>query len=80
VLLLLHRNGFRIREVDVVMDDRPQSPSMHTHLTAIYYVYKMTLAIVMNMLRPLERRSDARAAAAAAAKRDAGAQRLPETR
>jgi glycosyltransferase involved in cell wall biosynthesis len=55
VLLLLHRNGFRIREVPVVMDDRPASPSMHTHVTAIYYVYKMTLAILMNLLRPLER-------------------------
>ena len=57
VLLLLHRNGFRIREVPVVMNDRPQSPSMHTNVTAVYYVYKMTLAILMNLLRPLERKA-----------------------
>jgi glycosyltransferase involved in cell wall biosynthesis len=56
VLLLLHRNGYRIVEIPVQMDDRPQSPSMHTHLTVAYYVYKMTLAILMNMLRPLERK------------------------
>ena len=54
VLLLLHRNGYRIVEVPVQMDDSPLSPSMHTHLTAAYYVYKMTLAILMNLLRPLE--------------------------
>jgi glycosyltransferase involved in cell wall biosynthesis len=56
VLLLLHRNGFRIKEIPVYMDDEPESPSMHTNMTAIYYVYKMTLAILMNLLRPVDRR------------------------
>jgi hypothetical protein len=59
VLLLLHRNGYRVVEIPVVMDDRPGSPSMHTHLTAVYYVYKMTLSILMNMIRPLEPRPSA---------------------
>jgi glycosyltransferase involved in cell wall biosynthesis len=51
VLVFLHRNGFRIREIPVVMWERSESPSMHSGVKILYYVYKMTLAILMNVLR-----------------------------
>jgi glycosyltransferase involved in cell wall biosynthesis len=50
--VLLHRNGFRFGERPVHMLERPDVPSMHGGLGAIYYVYKMTLAIFMNAIRP----------------------------
>lgn len=51
MLVLLHRHGFKICEVNVHMEERPESPSMHSGLKTAYYVYKMTLAILMNMAR-----------------------------
>lgn len=50
--VLLHRNGFRIGEIPVHMHARPDVPSMHDGLGVVYYVYKMTLAIFMNAIRP----------------------------
>jgi len=50
--ILLHRNGFRIGELPVQMLERPEVPSMHGGLQVPYYVYKMTLAIFMNAIRP----------------------------
>jgi glycosyltransferase involved in cell wall biosynthesis len=50
--VLLHRNRFRIGEVPVTMRERPEVPSMHHGIGVVYYVYKMTLAIFMNAIRP----------------------------
>ena len=50
--VLLHRNGFRLGERPVHMLERPEVPSMHRGLGVVYYVYKMTLAIFMNAIRP----------------------------
>ena len=50
--VLLHRNGFRLGERPVHMLERPEVPSMHGGLGVVYYVYKMTLAIFMNAIRP----------------------------
>lgn len=50
--VLLHRNGFRIGELPVRMFERPEVPSMHHGIGVLYYVYKMTLAIFMNAIRP----------------------------
>ena len=50
--VLLHRNGFRLGELPVQMAERPEAASMHAGLGVIYYVYKMTLAIFMNAVRP----------------------------
>ena len=52
MLVFLHRNGFRIEEVPVIMHDRAESPSMHSGIRVVYYVYKMTLSIIMNAVRP----------------------------
>ncbi len=50
--VLLHRNGFRLGERPVNMLERPEVASMHGGLGVVYYVYKMTLAIFMNAIRP----------------------------
>jgi glycosyltransferase involved in cell wall biosynthesis len=51
VLILLHRTGFKVREVAVQMRPSP-GDSMHTTKTTPYYVYKMLLSIGVTMLRP----------------------------
>jgi glycosyltransferase involved in cell wall biosynthesis len=51
ILILLHRSGFRIREVAVQM--RPSTgQSMHGGHRSLYYVYKMFLSIFVTLLRP----------------------------
>lgn len=51
ILILLHRSGFRVREVPVQM--RPsQGQSMHSGHRSLYYVYKMMLSILVTILRP----------------------------
>lgn len=54
VLVLLQRSGVRLVEVPVVMHERRDAPSMHGGVRVLYYIYKMTLAVVMNALRPTE--------------------------
>jgi glycosyltransferase involved in cell wall biosynthesis len=51
ILILLSRTGFRICEVGVQM--RPgEGVSMHSGHRSLYYVYKMSLSILMTLLRP----------------------------
>ncbi|WP_445148473.1 glycosyltransferase family 2 protein [Baekduia sp. Peel2402] len=51
ILILLHRSGFRVREIPVQM--RPSTNvSMHSGHKSLYYVYKMFLSIFVTMLRP----------------------------
>lgn len=51
ILILLHRSGFTVREVPVQM--RPSTNvSMHSGHKSLYYVYKMTLSILVTLLRP----------------------------
>ncbi len=51
ILILLHRTGFRVREVPVQMRPSP-GQSMHAGHRSAYYVYKMMLSIVVTLLRP----------------------------
>lgn len=56
ILILLHRSGYRVREVPVQM--RPsQGQSMHAGHRSLYYVYKMALSILVTLLRPRSRGS-----------------------
>lgn len=55
ILILLHRSGFRITEVGVEMHP-PNGKSMHSGHRSLYYVYKMTLSIVVTLLRTGVRR------------------------
>ena len=54
ILILLHRSGFKVREVPVQM--RPATNvSMHAGHRSLYYVYKMFLSILVTLLRPRAR-------------------------
>lgn len=53
VLVLMHRLGMRIREVPVQMLVG-KGPSMHDGHRSIYYVYKMTLSILLNLIRGMK--------------------------
>jgi glycosyltransferase involved in cell wall biosynthesis len=56
ILILLHRSGYRVREVPVQMAPSP-GKSMHSGHRSFYYVYKMTLSILVTMMRPRTRAS-----------------------
>ncbi len=51
VILMVHRAGFGIKEVPVVMYERDSGKSMHSGLKPIYYVFKMFLSMFMTLLR-----------------------------
>jgi glycosyltransferase involved in cell wall biosynthesis len=50
ILILLHRSGFRVREIGVQMRE-PDGKSMHGGHKSLYYVYKMWLSIIVTLLR-----------------------------
>ncbi len=53
VILLLHRQGFRIREIPVTMAPSPPARKpMHAGLRAVYYPYKMLLSTFRSWLTP----------------------------
>jgi len=51
MLVLLRRNGFRVEEIACEMRQRSDARSMHAGLGVLYYVYKMSLSILMNACR-----------------------------
>jgi glycosyltransferase involved in cell wall biosynthesis len=51
VIIMLHRAGFRIREVPVRMYQNQQKKSMHSGWKPIYYVFKMFLSILVTLMR-----------------------------
>jgi len=51
ILILLHRTGYRVREVPVQMRPSP-GQSMHSGQSGPYYMYKMLLSIFVTLLRP----------------------------
>jgi glycosyltransferase involved in cell wall biosynthesis len=51
VLVMLHRAGLRFREVPVGMHPNFQGRSMHSGLKPLYYIYKMLLSIMLNLMR-----------------------------
>ncbi|MBC9786066.1 glycosyltransferase family 2 protein [Heliobacterium chlorum] len=51
-LVLLKRAGFRIAEVSVGMDARQAGTSSITPVKSIYYMIKVLLAIMINVVRP----------------------------
>jgi glycosyltransferase involved in cell wall biosynthesis len=50
ILILLHRSGFSVCEVGVQMLP-PPGKSMHSGHRSLYYVYKMSLSILVTLLR-----------------------------
>jgi len=51
VIVFLYRHGFRIAEAPVVMHANSTGKSIHTGLRPMYYLFKMALAIPLNLLR-----------------------------
>lgn len=51
VLVMLHRHGFRVTEVPVMMHARASGVSLHRGLRPIYYLFKMGLDIPLNLIR-----------------------------
>ncbi len=51
VIIMLHRKGFRFKEVPVIMHNAAK-PSMHGGiLRPMYYIFKMMLSILVTLLR-----------------------------
>ena len=51
VLVTLYRHGFRIAERRVVMRANPSGGSIHAGLKPMYYLFKMSLTIPLNLMR-----------------------------
>lgn len=51
VIIMLHRAGFRIREVPVRMYENRDKKSMHSGWKPFYYVFKMFLSILVTLIR-----------------------------
>ena len=50
-IIMLHRCGFKMREVPVTMLPSPGNKSMHRGHKTVYYVFKMFLSIIVTLLR-----------------------------
>ena len=55
-IIMLHRHGFRIREIPVTMHPNAENKSMHRGHKTLYYVFKMTLSILVTLLREKPKR------------------------
>jgi hypothetical protein len=51
VIIMLHRSGFRIREVPVKMFSNRMKKSMHSGWKPLYYIFKMFLSILVTLMR-----------------------------
>ena len=51
VIIMLHRAGFRIKEVPVRMVESQGKKSMHSGWKPLYYVFKMFLSILVTLMR-----------------------------
>jgi len=60
VIIMLHRAGFRVREVLVQMYQNLDKKSMHSGWKPLYYVFKMFLSILVTLMREKERRTPCR--------------------
>ncbi|MFH0795855.1 MAG: glycosyltransferase family 2 protein [Candidatus Omnitrophota bacterium] len=54
-LLALHRQRFKIEEIPVTMNPRKGGQSQHRGLGPIFYIFKIMLSILVNLLRKNER-------------------------
>ena len=50
--MVAHRAGLRLREIPVAMKPRLGGRSSITSLRSVYYMFKVTLAILIGLLRP----------------------------
>jgi glycosyltransferase involved in cell wall biosynthesis len=50
-IILLHRHGFKVKEIPVAMKPNAQNKTMHRGHKTLYYVFKMALSIMVTLLR-----------------------------
>ncbi|MFQ5454673.1 MAG: glycosyltransferase family 2 protein [Nitrospirota bacterium] len=54
VIIMLHRAGFRIKELPVVMHEKVYNKkTMHSGIKPLYYIFKMLLSISVTLLRKI---------------------------
>lgn len=53
IILILHKVGFKLKEIPVTMFPRKSGHSIHSGSAPFYYVFKMTLSLFVNLLRKL---------------------------
>ncbi len=51
VIVMVHRAGFKIKELPMIMRERYDGKSMHSGLKPFYYVFKMFLSMFMVLIR-----------------------------
>lgn len=51
VIVLLHQHRFRVAEAPVIMHPSSTGKSIHAGVKPLYYLFKMSLAIPLNLLR-----------------------------
>jgi glycosyltransferase involved in cell wall biosynthesis len=51
VIIMLHRAGFRIKEIPTQMFESQNKKSMHSGWKPIYYIFKMFLSILVTLMR-----------------------------
>lgn len=51
VILLLNRKGFKTKEIPVRMHPAGEGQSIHRGLKPLYYIFKMFLSILVNLIR-----------------------------
>lgn len=51
VIIMLHRAGFRIKEIPAQMFESQNKKSMHSGWKPIYYIFKMFLSILVTLMR-----------------------------
>lgn len=52
IIIMLHRRGYKIKEIPVIMNPNPEGRSMHRGIfNIIYYLFKVFLSIFITMLR-----------------------------
>jgi glycosyltransferase involved in cell wall biosynthesis len=51
VIIMLHRAGFRMKEVPVRMFESQNKKSMHSGWKPVYYIFKMLLSILVTLMR-----------------------------
>ena len=51
VIIMLHRAGFRIKEIPTQMFESQNKKSMHSGWKPVYYIFKMFLSILVTLMR-----------------------------
>ena len=51
VIVMLHRAGFRIKEIPVTMYENRSRGTLHRGMRPLYYIFKMSLSLFVTMLR-----------------------------